>query len=291
MKTFKQYLNEMPLPLNMPDDSLVPKQGKYTKAGPEKALGTVGTKVGKGSSRVAYRVHVEKEQFGPEENYAGLPETPQGKIDTVIKLALNAKGVAQNEQEISTYNDYDHYDFLLPIIDSSKLHKVNVIIKNGGSYEDKKQADESYSNWVQMPYVEVLKSPEKFDQYFVKYFGDLKNAIKSVGINPFARYSFECLYRGNFEKAFSKLSEGEYINEDQMERLNGLMEMYYNGFSLNDLQPRNWGIYKNRPVILDYGFDSSTVGLYSGAQKAEAFVDYKGNIELKIRDVPPRRGW
>ena len=289
MSRFNNYLQEMALPKDMPTTALQPKSGNYSKAKPEKALGEYGTKVGKGSSRVAYRVHVEKEQF--HNDTSELPQTPSGKIDTVIKLALNGKGISQNKQEIDTFHDFGEYEFLLPIIDSSEQHKKRIIIDQGGSRED--HNEESVSNWIQMPFVEQIKGPKQFDKIFERYFGNLVDALKSIGENIYVDNSFQVFNEHPYIIDWlGKLEESEYINEDQWSRLQGLIELGYHGLGLGDLtRTANWGVYKGRPVLLDYGFDNITIGLYQGASKAEAYVDGKGNIRLHITKLAPRRNW
>lgn len=289
MKSFVEFLTEMPLPKDVDPTSLEPKVGKYTKASAEKVLTSFGEKVGKGSSRTAYRVHVEKEQFG-DEGHVGLPETPEGKVDTVIKLATNPKGIAQNEEELEVFRDYGHNGFLLPIIDSSKQHKRKLIIQQGSGKPE--FFDDSKSNWIQMPYVQTFKEPSKFDIYFLKYFGDFKGYFKSIKKSISFKFNFQFFNSINQDKLqefFEDLQPNDYISEQQLENIHELLELSYAGLKFRDLgRLVNWGIYKGKPVILDYGFSQNTVGLYNGAQQASAYVDKNKNIILNIRKVPPR---
>lgn len=290
MKSFIKYLTEMPLPKDVEPTSLEPKSGKYSKASTEKVLSSFGKKVGKGSSRVAYRVHVEKEQFG-DEGHEGLPETPSGKIDTVIKLATNPNGIAQNEEEIEVDRDYGSNGFILPIIDSSKKHKRKLLIQQGSGKPE--FFDDSKSYWVQMPYVETFKEPSKLDIYILKYFGDIKGYLKSIKKPPFFKFNFQFFNSMNQDKLqhfIEDLQPNDFISEQQLENLHELLELSYAGFNFGDLgRIVNWGVYRGKPVILDYGFSENTVGLYNGAQQASAFVDKNKNIILNIRNVPPRR--
>lgn len=289
MKSFKSFLLEMPLPKDVESTALNPKSGAYSKAKPERELSTFGTKVGKGSSRVAYRVHVEKEQFDNDTSH--LPTTPSGKVDTVIKLALNPKGIAQNEQELQTYNDYGDFDILLPILDSSKQHKTKITLMQG------EQPIETVSNWIQMPYVEQLKSPVQFDRLFTKYFGDWIGFFNDHNRKTGEKYNFKLLESFLFRDKVSMLQELDvdnyHIKEDQYDNISALLDLAHDGLELGDLgRLANWGIYKGHPVILDYGFDKkSTTGLYQGATQASAYVDKNGNIRLDIRQTPKRNSW
>lgn len=283
-----QMLIEMPLPKDMEPNALDSKAGKYSKAQPEKELEKHGTKVGKGSSRVAYRVHVEPEQF--EDN--GHHELPMinGKVDTVIKLALNPKGIAQNHQELLTYEQYSHNGFLLPIIDSSYEHKSKIVVNN--------DPHDTYSNWIQMPFVETTKSKKTFDQYFTKYFGDLIGFFTSKQRSPYTQFNFEILGQHRAADTLFRIRETDdrqlqrYFTNQQLDNINSLLELVDAGLELGDLgRTANWGIYKGKPVIIDYGFDSETKGLYSGAIKAEAFVDRKGYIRLNTVRQAPRNRW
>ena len=93
--TFKQWLTEAPLPddwdknVYSPNNSFA-KQVKYAK---ERAQ-----KVGSGSSRVAFKIE-----------YQGRP--------TVLKIAKNRIGLAQNEQESQALRDYYLEDITIPMID------------------------------------------------------------------------------------------------------------------------------------------------------------------------------
>ncbi len=63
MKTFKQFLNEMALPLGKSPSEFSPPPGNYKAKDVLESFLSIGKKIGKGSSRIAIKVDVESSQF------------------------------------------------------------------------------------------------------------------------------------------------------------------------------------------------------------------------------------
>lgn len=100
MLTFKQFLLETPLPDDW-DKNIFTKKIPFEKQ-IEYALERA-TKIGAGSSRVAFEVE-----------YKGRP--------TILKIAKNEKGLAQNKDEIDILkkSKTEFFDIMIPMIDYDK---------------------------------------------------------------------------------------------------------------------------------------------------------------------------
>lgn len=282
MKKFKTFLtemalHEMPLPKGMNPEDLEPEKKRIRKTdyNPTKAMSNLqkaGQHLASGSSRAAYRIHVEKEQFDYDTSH--LPQTNDGRVDTVIKIAMNSKGIAQNKEEVDVYKRFKHNKLLLPIIDDSYSNKKKIMIEKG-----KDAPLESIPNWLQMPYVHQLEYSE-METLLVSYFGNVYGAIYGGTRSSV----FRVMGNNNIEK-FKDLEPSEDINKEQLKNLQDLVELAEGGLDIADLAgPMNWGVYNGNPVILDYGFGTSTTPLYYTSKIAEAKVDPKGNIILNIKD-------
>jgi len=257
--SFTQFLNEMPLPIGTDPKSLDPKPGKYTFAGTGKIFKELGTQIGKGSSRIAFKVEVEASQFNPNilKKY-GLPAS--GKVTTVFKLAINSKGVTQNASEIQHHKNVGDNPFLLPILDTSQWNK-------GITFDN-----EELSNWIQMP-LAPPPSQKQFKQFWYKMFGNTLDYVK---------YAHDIQILRNLD------NKGVFDTEEQMERFEDFLNLCEElGLGIADLvRPANWGVWNNKMYVIDYGFDSNTSSLYSwgaAAQTAHAYVDSNGNLSLEYR--------
>lgn len=258
----------MPLPVGTDPKSLDPKAGKYTFAGPGKIFKEIGTQVGKGSSRIAFKVNVEASQFNPNilKKY-GLPSS--GMVETVFKLAMNAKGVAQNASEIQHHKYVGDNPFLLPILDTSQWNK-------GITFDN-----EELSNWIQMP---VAPPPTT---------GQFKKLWKQMFGNTIDR----CAYVSDIRRLRNLDNEGAFKNETQMQNFEDFLDLCEElGLGIADLRRAvNWGMWNGKMYVIDYGFDNSTSSLYSfgaGSETAHSYVDGNGNLSLEYRKKPaPQRNW
>lgn len=145
---------------------------------------------------------------------------------TALKIAMNPAGIAQNEQESKYLNDSLIVDLgiTIPIIDFDTTN-----IK---------------PRWI---HTEMADSID--EDVFIKIFGiDLKNAIT-------------CIVADN-----NVMAPQSELTKNNMKLLNRDNDLYRSIKKLLVSNPDilygdiarivNWGLYKNKPVILDIGYDS-----------------------------------
>jgi len=210
MKTFKDYLKEAPLPPDWDASVYTPKTSfaKQVRYALERSK-----RVGAGSSRVV---------FGIE--YEGRP--------TVLKIAKNKKGLAQNRQE-ADYGLYRMYpDITAPLIDYDEVNFPPI--------------------WIH-----VEKAVKLTDAKF--------KAITGFTFKDFSYMLFQSEQerngRGNW-KNHRQVLDSEKLNAIENS------ELYYDVTSLmgnfgilaGDLgRLANWGIYNGNPVIIDLGFTAEVM--------------------------------
>lgn len=264
-------LFEAPLPPEIEARPLDSRAGKYSSAAIIKKFEEFGERVGKGSSRIVFKVAIDASMLDHHVlSEYNLPTS--GMVQTVFKLALNGKGIAQNRAEIEHFDNYSHWEsgrFLLPILDTSARNK------------DIHFDDISLSNWVQMPLAEPIK-PGEFKKMFKEEFGDILNEFASAPYNYRVRFHNIIDY---LHDAASTVYRAGKQNDEQHDNFLYLTELMQNtGLEIGDLTTaRNWCKFNNRLYLWDYGFDESTVDFYKhGADKmyAHAYVDKDGNIRL-----------
>lgn len=162
-------------------------------------------KIGTGSSRIAFEIE-----------YEGRP--------TVLKIAKNKKGIAQNEYESQMLGDYYLKDMgiTIPMID----------------YDEENEEP----TWLHVEKAEKIK-PTQFKKFF--------NGLTPDEVIHLVKYM-----TGKFGIQIDSETEEKYqqIFEDN-EAIDSLVSLVGN----YDIQPAdfarlaNWGIYQNRPVIIDIG--------------------------------------
>ena len=172
-------------------------------------------KVGAGSSRVAFEIE-----------YEGRP--------TILKIAKNKKGMAQNEYEARTLNDYfiEGLGITIPIID----------------YDEENDPP----TWVHVEKAEKMKP-----NMFKKFFDGLtpKQVMEEVvqfGIGK--RYDLP----EELQKRYQELIENN-------EAISSLVDIAgsYGGVVWQDFKfLSNWGVYKNSPVIIDIGLSTEVYDLH-----------------------------
>lgn len=158
------------------------------------------------------------------------------KDDTVLKIAKNVKGLAQNNEEVSNYDMLDYHDasaILCPIID----------------YDQNPQR-----KWIVSRRAKKVKSSD-----FVGTFGMDFNKLKNV-INLFASDA------GRFVWDKEKISRGRKLLADRMTQLNLFDAPEDNPFfhlwlaikvcelAYGDVERlSSWGMVDGRCVLIDYG--------------------------------------
>lgn len=273
-----EILSEMPLPKDTPKDHLVPRSGDYRPSREIDRLRTMGPEIGVGSSRIAFHIKVEEEQFKGGTDL----DIVNGMADTVIKIARDSRGIAQNDEEIKIYKKFKNNPLLLPIIDSSRNHSISI----GLSDPKTKKKTKTTSNWIQMPLAKVYSNYGEFDIAFKKSFGDLWKALHELNPKKYNGeengYSFQALTMRTYEdlKQIAQ-NDNKFVNEKQRERLRYLFQLVDAGLNIVDLDERNMGVYKGNIVILDYGFTKKTADVYYGNKVAVAKVEDDGDVTLQ----------
>lgn len=168
--------------------------------------------IGRGSSRVAF-------------------EIPYQGRKTVLKVALNNKGIAQNQEEADLLSDWylKSIGIAIPLIDYDE--------ENGNKI-----------SWIHTEFAQKITKRQ------------LARFFDGIGIDAILA-SIEYERTGRKNHMYRELPESIYEN-DTYERLRELL-LSYDKISSGDLgRTVNWGIYKGKPVIVDLGFTDNTVHLY-----------------------------
>lgn len=215
----EEVLDEMPLPVDWDPQAM--KQGETTfKSRLAYALERA-KKLGTGSSRVATVIE-----------YQGRP--------TVLKIAKNQKGLAQNSVEASILSDgyASQIGIMIPIIDY-----------------DERNDDPS---WI---HTEMATKANE---------AQLCNIMKCDSLIELVRFANTIAgkYRGQTSQQFID----DMINDGKSEQDVEIMTDYAN--KLADLaasfdveladfgRAANWGIYQGNPVVVDVGFNSNVMNQY-----------------------------
>ncbi len=169
-------------------------------------------KLGTGSSRVAFEIE-----------YQGRP--------TVLKVAKNKKGIAQNDFESQMLNDYyfTGLGISIPMIDHDE--------------------ENEYPTWLHLEKAEKMK-PAQFRKFF--------NGLTPDEVLEVARYG-----SGKIRVSPEDQERYSQIIEDN-ETIDALVDLIGNyDIGENDLaRVANWGIYKNEPVLIDIGGSSEVMKLH-----------------------------
>jgi len=169
------------------------------------------SQVGRGSSRVAF-------------------EIPYQGRKTVIKVATNNKGIAQNFEEAHLLEDWyiKQLDIVIPLIDYDE--------ENG-----------SRISWIHTEYAQKI-TQKQLERYF-----------DGVRMDDIALY-LDFARSGNRRDGLipDSLHENEFFED--------LQDLVVN-FDIPPMdlsRKANWGLYKGKPVIIDLGLTSETIKLYGG---------------------------
>jgi hypothetical protein len=165
--------------------------------------------IGRGSSRVAF-------------------ETPYQGRKTVLKIALNSKGMLQNSEEINFLDD--HYvaqlGIVIPLID----------------YDEENNSP----TWIHTEYAEKISQKQ-----LEKYFG-------GISMQNITDYLDHVTAKSKYKPADlpEEIHENEYFQ--------ALQDLIVNfGIPAGDFARKaNWGLYKGKPVIIDLGWTDTTAKLY-----------------------------
>jgi hypothetical protein len=167
-------------------------------------------KIGTGSSRVAFEIE-----------YQGRP--------TILKIAKNKKGIAQNDYESQMFNDYYvvGMGITIPMIDHDEENEP--------------------PTWIHTEKAEKMK-PTQFKKFFSGLTPDELITVINYGTG-----------RSNM----SSPEETERMQEiiENNEDIDSLVDLVGNyGLPVGDFSRlANWGIYNGQPVIIDLGLSSDVM--------------------------------
>jgi hypothetical protein len=214
-----EVLDEMPLPADWDPQQM--RQGATTfKSRLQYALDRA-KKLGTGSSRVATTIE-----------YQGRP--------TVLKIAKNQKGLAQNSVEADILSDgyASQLGILIPIIDYDEQNRE--------------------PTWVHTEMAQ--KANEK----------QLCQLMKCDNLHQLINMAYSIQGRkiyGNYESFANHLRQKGKSEQDidtMTEYANTLADLNSNfDVELGDFgRAANWGLYNGKPVIIDVGFNSNVLNQY-----------------------------
>lgn len=222
-------LDEVPLPPDWDPEKLNLRQTYKDRL--QYALDRA-KRLGSGSSRVAMTI-----------DYEGRP--------TVLKVAKNAKGLAQNEAEVEILLDgySGKLPIVIPLIDYDKANKRPVWLQT--ELAKKAQAPalakllHSPSLWFFIDVVKIM-------------IGKASMYRQNTTVESMKKTYFdERMWKGN------KPTEQDW--DIFLSYVSDLAELATSTtIELGDFNnASNWGVYKNRPVVLDLGFTEDTAQLYA----------------------------
>jgi hypothetical protein len=218
----EEVLDEMPLPADW-DPAQMRQQGTSFKSRLAYALERA-KKLGTGSSRVATIIE-----------YQGRP--------TVLKIAKNAKGLAQNSVEADILNDgyASQMGILIPLIDYDEQNRE--------------------PSWVHTELAQKANEKQLCSLMKCYSLDDLIRAAQAQ-LNEYGTRSRDILNKIIEKNEYYGSSEQdadiflEYVN-----RLSELKSSF--DIELADFhRPANWGLYQGKPTIIDVGFNSNVLNKY-----------------------------
>lgn len=216
-----EIINEVPLPSDWDPKQYGP--GTTFKQRLSYALERA-KKLGTGSSRVATVIE-----------YQGRP--------TVLKIAKNKKGLAQNFVEASVLDDgyAKQMGILIPIIDYDEQNRE--------------------PTWVHTELAQKANEKQLCGLMKCHSLDDLIEAAFAQ-LNEYGNHSRWKLNDVLEKNKFFGASEQD--NEIFLQYVNDLAELK-NSFDIeleDFMRPANWGIYQGKPVIIDVGFNSNVLNQY-----------------------------
>ena len=181
------------------------------------------SKIGTGSSRIATII-----------NFEGRP--------TVLKVAKNRKGLAQNDAEATILSDgyAKHFQVLIPLIDYDQQN-VN-------------------STWIQTELAQKVTATQ-LETFFQCTLSQLVTCAKNqVGKRSF----YPQLTATSVAETMKTNGVPEETIETFFEYVNELAELTDSfNVELGDFErPQNWGMYDGHPVVIDVGFTTEVKQLH-----------------------------
>ena len=218
----EEVLDEMPLPADW-DPQQMRQQGTTFKSRLAYALERA-KKLGTGSSRVATTIE-----------YEGRP--------TVLKIAKNQKGLAQNSVEASILDDgyASQMGILIPLIDYDTQNRE--------------------PSWIHTEVAQKANEKQLCNLMKCHSFDDLITAAQAQ-LNEYGTRSRDILNKIIEKNEYYGSSEQdadiflEYVN--RLAELKNSFDVQLGDFN----RAHNWGLYQGKPVIIDVGLNSNVLNQY-----------------------------
>lgn len=171
-------------------------------------------RIGTGSSRIAFEIE-----------YEGRP--------TILKVAKNKKGIAQNEYESQMFNDYyvEGLEITIPMIDHDE--------------------ENDPPTWIHTEKAEKMK-PTDFKKFFNGMGTDETMQVVNYLVGKTQSYASD----EDIERYNQLYEDNEYIMS--LVDLVGNYDVHPGDFRYLP----NWGIYKGQPVIIDIGASTEVISSY-----------------------------
>jgi len=218
----EEIIDEMPLPADW-DPQQMRQQSTSFKSRLAYALERA-KKLGTGSSRVATTIE-----------YQGRP--------TVLKIAKNAKGLAQNSVEADILSDgyASQMGILIPIIDYDTQNRE--------------------PSWVHTELAQKANEKQLCSLMKCQSLNDLIRAAQAQ-LNEYGTRSRTIL--NDIIDKNEHFGVSEQDADTFLEYVNRLAELKSSfDVELADFhRPANWGLYQGKPVIIDVGFNSNVLNQY-----------------------------
>lgn len=214
-------ISEAPLPPDWDEAEMVARKGTTIKSRLQYALERA-QRLGAGSSRVAMII-------------------PYQGRETVLKVAKNRKGLAQNAEEVSILSDgyFSQQGILIPLIDYAEGPEVT---------------------WLQTELAQKIPDNRALTNLLG---ADIRMVLEYV-----KTYSGKFRYsRANNVEQYREIIMKEVLpgrEEDFITLAEKLYDLQQgSALDLEDLyQEANWGVYQGRPVIIDAGYAGSVIPMY-----------------------------
>jgi hypothetical protein len=216
----EEIIDEMPLPADW-DPAQMRQQGTSFKSRLAYALERA-KKLGTGSSRVATTIE-----------YQGRP--------TVLKIAKNAKGLAQNSVEADILNDgyASQLGILIPLIDYDEQNRE--------------------PSWIHTELAQKASEKQLCAMLGCENLSQLINIAWAITgrkkyLGTYQQYVDHLQQKGKSEQEIETCTD--YANK--LAELNSSFDVELADFA----RAANWGIYNGTPVIIDVGFNSNVLDQY-----------------------------
>jgi hypothetical protein len=212
IKSENSKLNEMPLPADwdmyrFSADTSFKKRLDY-------ALEYTKERIGGGSSRVAYNLMYDGRR-------------------TVLKVARNKKGLAQNQAEIDILDDLYVPDIVIPLIDYDQQNRNPL--------------------WI---HTERAEKATKKQLCNLMKCGSLEEVVKLANYQADVGSEYQKMNLGGYTERRREAGDSEDDIETTIWYVDELSKLAVDwDVNLMDFnRASNWGIYKGKPVVIDVGF-------------------------------------